>query len=208
MQHSRIRNGHILITIALAVVFWYITFSAKLFNFWLSMGVAATTLAILAIIWGGFPYHREQLNLRCIVIGVGSALLLYLIFFVGNYLSQLMFNFAQPQISSIYQIRSQAEAIVITLVLLFITSPGEEIFWRNFLQRWSMQRFGGFIGWLMAAGIYAGVHIASGNFMLTMAALTAGLFWGYIYWKERNTLMVTISHAIWTTSIFVFYPLM
>lgn len=208
MKNRRIKDRHVFITIGLAIVFWYITFSLQLFNFWLSMGFAATTLSILAMGWGGFPYSREQLNLRTIVIGVGSAILLYFIFFLGNYLSQLIFNFAKPQISSIYNIRSQAEAIVITLVLLFITSPGEEIFWRNFLQRWSMQRFGGFMGWISAALVYGGVHISSGNFMLTMAALTAGLFWGYIYWKERNTLAVTISHALWTTSIFVLFPLM
>ncbi len=206
MYNRRIKDRHAFTTIALAIVFWYLTFSVQLFNFWLSMGLAATTLSILAIIWGGLPYKREQLNLRTIVIGVGSAGLLYLIFFLGNYLSQLMFTFAKPQISSIYHIRTQAEAIVIALVLLFITSPGEEIFWRNFLQRWSMQRFGDFQGWFIAALIYGGVHIASGNFMLTMAAFIAGLFWGYIYWKERNTLMVTISHALWTTSIFVFFP--
>ena len=207
-MHSRIRNSQVFITITLAIIFWYLTFSVQLFNFWLSMGAAATTLSALALRWGGFPYRREQLNLRTIAIGVGSALLLYLIFFVGNHLSQIMFNFAKPQIASIYQIRSQGEAIIITLVLLFITSPGEEIFWRNFLQRWSMQRFGGLKGWLLAACLYGGVHISSGNFMLTMAALIAGLFWGYIYWKERNILMVTISHALWTTGIFVFFPLM
>lgn len=208
MQNTRIKDIHIFITLALAMVFWYLTFSVQLFNFWLSMGVAATTLGILAISWGGFPYRKEQFNLRTIVLGVGSAILLYLIFLLGNYLSQLMFNFAKPQISSIYEIRSQAEAVVITLVLLFITSPGEELFWRNFLQRWTMQRFGGFKGWLLAAFFYAGVHITSGNFILTMAALIAGLFWGYIYWRERNVLMVSISHALWTTGIFVFFPVM
>lgn len=203
-----IKTGQVIFTVVLAAFFWYLTFSVQMFNFWLSMGVAATTLSILAIVWGGFPYRRADFNLRAIFIGVGSALLLYLIFFAGNYLSQLMFNFAQPQISSIYHIRTQAEGLIITLVLLFVTSPGEEIFWRNFLQRWTMQTFGGFAGWIAAALVYAGVHISSGNFMLVMAALVAGLFWGYIYWKERNVLTVTISHALWTTGIFVFFPVM
>lgn len=207
-MQTRIKSTHVYITVALAVVFWYVTFSLKLFNFWLSMGIAATTLSVLAIYWGGFPFKRKDFTLRTVVIGVGSAVLLYFIFWLGNVLSQMIFNFAEPQVSSIYNIRTQAEAVIITLVLLFVTSPGEEIFWRNFLQRWTMQQFGGFAGWIMAALIYAGVHISSGNFMLVMAALVAGLFWGYIYWKERNTLMVTISHALWTTGIFVFFPVM
>jgi len=44
--------------------------------------------------------------------------------------------------------------------------------------------------------------------MLVMAALVAGLFWGYMYMREKNTLAVTISHALWTTGIFVFFPVM
>ncbi|KJS22069.1 MAG: hypothetical protein VR72_07915 [Clostridiaceae bacterium BRH_c20a] len=208
MYNPKIKTFSIVITIVLAIVFWYLTFSVKLLNFWLSMSIAATTLSILAIYWGGNPFNSKDLNIRTIIIGVGSAIILYFIFLAGNFLSQFLFNFAKPQVSSIYTIRTQAEAIYITLVLLFITSPGEEIFWRNFLQRWSMKNFGGFKGWIFASLVYAGVHISSGNFMLVMAALIAGLFWGYIYWKEENILAVSISHALWTTGIFVFFPVM
>jgi len=208
MYNPKIKTFSIVITIALAIVFWYLTFSVQLLNFWLSMSIAAITLSLLAIYWGGNPFNCKDLNIRTIIIGVGSAIILYFVFWAGNFLSQLLFDFAKPQVSSIYTIRTQAEAIYITLVLLFITSPGEEIFWRNFLQRWSMQNFGGFKGWIFASLVYAGVHISSGNFMLVMAALIAGLFWGYIYWKEENTLAVSISHALWTTGIFVFFPVM
>jgi len=208
MQNTEIKDFKIAITIALAIVFWYLTFSVQLLNFWLSMSIAATILSILAIYWGGNPFNNKDFNLRTIIIGVVSAIILYFVFWTGNFLSQLLFAFAKPQISSIYTIRTQAEAIYITLVLLFITSPGEEIFWRNFLQRWSMQKFGQFKGWIIASLVYAGVHISSGNFMLVMAALVAGLFWGYMYMREKNTLAVTISHALWTTGIFVFFPVM
>lgn len=203
-----IKEIHVYFTVALAIVFWYLTFSVQLLNFWLSMSIAAITLCILAFCWGTLPFKREDFNLRMVMIGVGSALILYFIFWLGNILSQQMFDFAAPQVSSIYNIRTQAEAIIITLVLLFVTSPAEEIFWRNFLQKWTMQRFGSFTGWILASLIYAGVHISSGNFMLVMAALVAGLFWGYIYWKEQNTLTVIISHALWTLGIFVLFPVM
>ncbi len=205
---KKIKNNHAFIAVVLAIIFWYFSFSLQLLNFWLSMAMAVIVLSTLAIRWGGFPYKREHFNKRTLLIGIVSAILLYLIFVLGNYLSQLMFSFAKPQISSIYHIRTQAEAFIIALVLLFVTSPGEEIFWRHFIQRWSMQTFGSYKGWLIASLIYAGVHIPSGNFMLVMAALVAGLFWGFIYLKEKNILAVTISHALWTTGIFVFFPVM
>lgn len=203
-----IRNKEIAFTVLLAILFWYITFAKQYFNFWLSMSVATITLGSLSIYFGGNPFSRKDLNVRTFVIGVGSAIVLYGVFLLGNYLSQLLFDFAQPQVLSIYGIKSQSEAILIVLVLLFVTSPGEEIFWRNFVQRWAMKKYGGITGMLLASITYAAVHIPSGNFMLVMAALVAGLFWGLIYWKERNLLAVTISHALWTVGIFVVFPVL
>ncbi|MEW6662368.1 MAG: CPBP family intramembrane glutamic endopeptidase [Bacillota bacterium] len=205
-MRQKINDNIAIFTILLAVLFWYLTFSVQLLNFWLSTGIAATTLSLLAVVFGGMPFRLKEVTPRAFAVGTCSAALLYFIFWLGNILSQLLFNFAKPQVSSIYEIRHQGEAIIIALVLLFITSPAEEIFWRNFLQRWAMERFGEPIGWIFGSLVYAGVHISSGNFMLVMAALVAGLFWGFIYWKEKSVVPVIISHAFWTTSIFILFP--
>lgn len=208
MSGRRIDNRAALFTIALATVFWHLTFSVKLLNFWLSMSIAASVLTGLALYFGGLPFRREELTWRAVLIGVGSAAVLYFVFWLGNVLSQLLFAFAKPQVSSIYDIRSQGEALATAVVLLFITSPGEELFWRNFLQKWSMQRLGPVAGWVLGSVIYAGVHITSGNFMLVMAALIAGLFWGLIYWREKSVVPGIISHALWTVGIFVLFPVL
>lgn len=201
-------TGHVLLTVALAFVFWYLTFSVKLMNFWQSMSIAVVTLTGLSVYFAGMPLNKKDINLKNVVIGVVSAGMLYVIFAAGNYLSQLLFNFARPEISAIYDIRYEGQARLIALVLLFVTSPGEELFWRAFVQRWAMNKFGGLWGWLVGALIYGGVHILSGNFMLTMAALVAGLFWGFLYWKSSSTFACIISHALWTVSIFVLWPIL
>lgn len=195
-------------TLLLAAVFWYVTFSLQLLNFWLSMCIAVTILTGLAIRFGGIPFSRSDWNWRSIFSGVAAAASLYAIFWLGNTLSQFLFHFAQPQIASIYGIRTQGEAAMISLILLFITSPGEEIFWRGFVQKRLVSRFGGRNGWLIASGVYAAVHIASGNFMLTMAALVAGLFWGWLYQRERNLVPCIVSHALWTVTIFILLPIL
>lgn len=193
-------------TLLLAAVFWFITFSLQWLNFWLSMCIAVTILTAVALRLGGLPFSRRDWTFRAVCTGIVSAAALYSIFWLGNYLSVLLFHFAKPQIASIYGIRTQGEALVISLILLFITSPGEEIFWRGFVQRRLMQRLGPRSGWLAASVIYAAVHIASGNFMLTMAALTAGLFWGWLYQKENNLVPCIVSHSLWTVTIFVLLP--
>ena len=44
--------------------------------------------------------------------------------------------------------------------------------------------------------------------MLTMAALTAGLFWGWFYLKERNLVPCIVSHSVWTVTIFILLPIL
>ena len=93
-------------------------------------------------------------------------------------------------------------------MLLFVSSPGEEIFWRGFLQKWAIGKWGSVVGWLVTALLYAAVHIVSGNFILVMAALVAGLFWGLMAaWLKDNLLPVIISHSLWTFAIFVLWPI-
>ena len=84
---------------------------------------------------------------------------------------------------------------------------GEEIFWRGFLQKKLMKRYGDHIGWIAGTLIYGLVHIWSMNFMLVGAAMVAGAFWGFLYMKFRNVSMLIISHAVWTFSIFVLWPI-
>ena len=194
-------------TLLLAVFFWFVTFSLQWFNFWLSMCIAVSILTALALQLGGNPFSRRDWSARAIFSGVAAAAALYAIFWLGNSLSQLLFHFAKPQIASIYGIRTQGEAVVMALILLFITSPGEEIFWRGFVQRRLVQHFGARRGWLFASAVYAAVHIASGNFMLTMAALVAGLFWGWLYQREQNLVPCIVSHALWTVTIFIWLPI-
>lgn len=141
------------------------------------------------------------------LIGLVSAVLLYAIFALGNTLSGWLFRFAPHQVSAIYDIRHEGSPLAMALVLLFITSPAEEVFWRGFVQRWFTHRFGGKAGWLLAVCVYAGVHIFSGNLMLVMAALTAGLFWGWLYWKTDSLVPCILSHAFWTVAVFILWPL-
>jgi hypothetical protein len=204
----RAKNWQVLLTVLLAFVFWYVSFRVKLLNFWLSMSLAVAVLTTLSAFFAGLALKKEDVTAKGFVVGVLSAVVLYGVFFAGNYLSQLMFSFARPEVHAIYGIRSEGEAAVIALVLFFVTSPGEEMFWRGFLQRWAMDRLGGPGGWLAAALVYAAVHIPSGNVMLVMAALVAGLFWGALYWRTGNIFACIVSHAFWTVGIFVLWPIL
>ena len=191
----------------LATVLWFVTFYLTWATFWIKISFSAATLAILSL-WLQ-PHRKEVLkfNLNAFILGLLSALVLYLIFWMGKMVSNLLFNFAASQIGGIYDKGTGTPIWRIALLLFFITGPAEELYWRGYLQKNLMVRFGQWQGWLIATIIYAAVHIWSGNFMLIGAAGVAGAFWGAMYWRLKNLAPVIISHSIWSTVIFAVVPL-
>lgn len=204
------KSWQVAVALIAATVFWFFLFSptVKGVNFWTAMPVFAGVLAVWGIYCGGLPIHRSQLRLSAIAIGAVSALMLYMTFYIGNFTAKLMFDFAPGQVGAVYDMKGTNSPVLIALMLLFVSSPAEEIFWRGFLQKWMMHRWGQIAGWLMASLCYAAVHIVSGNFILVMAAWIAGLFWGLMYLLLKGNLTpLIISHSLWTFGIFIAFPI-
>lgn len=63
------------------------------------------------------------------------------------------------------------------------------------------------IGFLVATGIYTGVHLAGGNPILVLAAGVCGLFWGWLYLRYRSLLLNVTSHTAWDVAVFLLFPL-
>lgn len=195
------------VTISLATLAWGIMFGLKLGNFWLNMTVAASFLAAI-----GMYAQRNELSrlLRFtpshIAVGVVSAAALYLVFFVGDRVSSAILPFAADQVADIYGMKAQMNSLIIGALLFFIVGPAEELFWRGFLQDRFAARWGDNTGWIAGGLVYAAVHIWAWSFMLFMAALICGLFWGWMYKHYRSLWPGIISHAVWDLFIFIIVP--
>lgn len=193
--------------VALAAILWFFTFAVDFGNFWLKISISASVLAIGSLILSKPSKSDYRISTKSIVIGLASAIVLYGIFYLGNFISGLLFNFSAGQVGSIYQKGDGTNPMIITMVLLLITSPAEEIFWRGFLQKNLMKKYGNWMGFIFGTLAYGLVHVWSMNFMLVGAAMVAGAFWGLLYFRFRNVSMLIISHAVWTFSIFVLWPI-
>ncbi len=197
----------LLVTIVLANILWFATFYLTFSTFWIKIAVSASSLAALS--WWIRPIERDRLHIdaKALLVGLVSAAVLYLIFWAGKEISSTLLPFAERQIGGVYGKGAGTPLWIIFLLLLCITGPCEELYWRGFLQDRLMERFGGCGGWLLTTAIYAGVHLWSFNFMLIGAAAVAGAFWGAMYWRIGNLLPVIISHSLWSAVIFAVMPL-
>lgn len=196
--------------ILVALVLWTVMFSpvtAPHVNLWLVMTIAAVTLTTMATCFGNW-YRHFRITAADVVIGVVTAAALWSVFWVGDKLSQLMFNFARPEVNAIYSFKESISPWLLSALLLFIIGPAEEIFWRGFVQNKMSEKWGATMGFVIATAVYALVHAGSCNFMLVMAALVAGGFWGLIYRFYPNRLgALVISHAVWDAAVFVWFPI-
>jgi membrane protease YdiL (CAAX protease family) len=202
----------LLLPIAVAVGLWFVMFSpwtAPHLNFWVSMLFSGSVLLAMSFALGRDWKAQFSVDIRAVLVGILSAVLLWVIFYIGNFFSNLFFDFARPQVHDIYGLRDGNNHVLIALGMLFIIGPAETIFWQGFIQRKAMDEMGAWKGFIVTTLIYALAHIWSFNFMLLMAALICGAFWGLMYMmlKPRNLTPVLISHAVWDVMVFILFPI-
>lgn len=205
---NRTAFKYMIFTIFIAIILWFLLFVVKPLNFWLEMSLSISTLVLLSLVFSREHIKLKRITLRNILIGIVSAAGLYLIFYLGNIISGYFFPFKDVEIASVYSNRANGNLLWIGLLLLFIIGPGEEIFWRGYIQNSLSKILGENKGYIVSVLLYAGVHLVTGNIMLVIAALVCGIFWGWLYKKEKNLLPVIISHALWDLTVFVIFPFM
>ena len=184
--------------ILIAFLLWFVMFSqltAPHLNFWGAMTFSACILIVLSRgkrrkeREGGLVLSKQAhagkqglkrflpplktpslFSLLSLLVATAIASFLFL-FWIGNKLSQEFFNFARPQVDTIYQMKDGTPSWLIALLLLFIIGPAEELFWRGYVQRTLSRRWSANVGFVVSTLIYTAVHLSSMNFMLIMAAL-------------------------------------
>lgn len=181
-------------------------------DFWWAMGLVVAVLVVSALV-AGRDYATLLLEdfrtrpLRKIALGVLSAAALYGVFYLGDGLVRRFLPMGGEGVGAVYALKSGAPALRVGLLLLLVIGPGEELFWRGYLQRTLQNKLGGASALPLAVAVYAAVHIASGNPVLVLAAAACGLFWGVLYQRSGSVLLVAVSHTVWDLAVFLVFPL-
>ncbi len=211
----------LIISTLIVTILWFVMFSpwtAPHLNFWAAMSVSGIVLMAISFFAGRTKFEKTELTFTNLLIGVVTAATLWGVFWLGNFLSTRWFGFAQGQIDSIYEMKNDNNSLIIGALLLFVIGPAEEIFWRGYFQRSideicskSLRIKSETWRWLapvlVTAFVYAVVHVFSFNFMLIMAALVCGLFWGFMFRFTKSVVPLIVCHALWDVSVFILFPI-
>lgn len=220
--------SRLIVSLLIAATLWFLMFSpwtASYFNFWYAMTASAVILSSLALFLGRPRWPRLTIIgwLQTVGLGLMIAVVLWGTFWIGDKLSQSMFAFARPQVDLIYGMKTGNAPWLISLLLLCIIGPAEELFWRGYIQASLVNRLRRRYrripqaqasrkaknwAFFITTATYALVHLPSMNFMLIMAALVCGIAWGGLYRLMPKQLpAIVLSHALWDAAAFVWFPI-
>ena len=201
----------LLFSLLLAAVLWAVMFSpwtAPYVSFWWMMAGSALTLSLLAILFRPDEWKDVHWSVANVCLGVGIAIGLWGVFWLGDRVSSWLFDFARPQVDLIYGMKAGESPWLLSFLLLLLIGPAEEVFWRGYVQHTLSLRWNPNIGFIVSTLLYAMVHAPSCNFMLLMAALVAGVVWGGLYRLfPRRLSALVVSHALWDAAVFVWFPI-
>lgn len=139
-------------------------------------------------------------------IGTVTGLILYLVFWMGIQAFDLLNLPFGNSVNKLYRWFAP-ELFWQYLALILVAAPGEELFWRGFVQKRLLHYFGPLPSIFIGSMLYASVHVYSGTLMLMLAAFLSGLMWGALYLWKRSMPLVIVSHIVFDIMIFIILPL-
>jgi len=177
-------------------------------NFWLSMAISTSILSIISFTHYRDYFKKEYKYLTEILIGLLSAILLYLVFYAGKFILDNIGIIPGHSgfIKDVYKTKDIIPDWAIAVLLFFPVGFGEEIFWRGYLQRKFSEKFGKNIALIITVFFYTAVHISTFNPLLMLSAFLVGLYWGLIFNWRGNVIAVLVSHMMWDPFIFIILP--
>lgn len=203
MRIGFVKDWRLIASIAAAHVLLFVTFSDQDI-FWYIYTAANLFFMSISII--SEKIDDQQKTNSFMAYGLLSGAVLYVLFAIGFWMISMMSLSVLVHVSAIYaQFTPQFVWHYIVLVLIFI--PGEELFWRGFVQKRLNHYMNEWASALIASALFGSVFLYSGQWIWTMAAFCAGLFWGGLYIWKKSIPMLIISHLIFDLLLIVFLPL-
>ncbi|QBP41632.1 CPBP family intramembrane glutamic endopeptidase [Paenisporosarcina antarctica] len=173
-------------------IFWYMyTFTMLLFM-------------ALSFVLG--KIEDEVQTWEYLVFGIGYGTLTYGLIAIAY---RFFFLFTDKAVISVEQFLTDfgPTSVWHYILLILIIIPGEELFWRGFIQQKLKAYMSPFFS-VLASSILFGLSMSFSGFWLgVLAAITSGLLWGFLYEWKKSMPLIIIAHITMTVLLFLVLPL-
>jgi membrane protease YdiL (CAAX protease family) len=202
------RQRGLALGLAVVVASMLVLFTVPQSYFVAATFASTVCMLVAALAVGGFRPSR-RIEFASMAVGLGSAALLYLIFYAGGWAVAAFhpLGITSASETSIYSlISSPSNPLYLQGGVLLFDSAGYESFFRGVLQNRLRPR----IGVLSAPAVAvfdAALHIATLNPLWVGATFVTDLVWGLTYHYGRGTQASFTSHLVWDVAIFIIRPI-
>lgn len=93
------------------------------------------------------------------------------------------------------------------LLLMLIIAPGEELFWRGFIQQKLKAYMSPFFAVLISSILFGFSMAFSGFWLGVLAAFISGMLWGVLYEWKKSMPLIIVAHITMITLLFLVLPL-
>ena len=181
----------LVLTIATAL-----SFADRNFGYFFGLGVVLVVARENGWEWFGFG---RRLTVRTVLVGLGLAVLMFVVFAVVD--AYLQLRFGEFDLSSVEDIQGNLVGYVILMAVSWVFAAfGEELLFRGYYMKGTAELLGGStVAWLVAAvliSVYFGVSHAYQGPTGMLSTSLAGLYFALIYFFNRNDLaLASLAHG-------------
>ncbi|WP_010283239.1 CPBP family intramembrane glutamic endopeptidase [Bacillus timonensis] len=173
--------------------------------FWVIFSISFFLLSLAAIRFGTFDYKKISVSKLFIAIFFG--ILMYGLFFIGKLGSSLLFPNMLDEVADLYM-KIQPQLVWHFVALFLIIIPGEELFWRGYIQKNIEAKFENKLVVIVISSLfYTSANFYTFNPLFLLATFAGGVVWGTLYMWKRNIYLTILSHLVFNLFMLVLFPL-
>ncbi|MEK4484922.1 CPBP family intramembrane glutamic endopeptidase [Psychrobacillus sp. FSL H8-0484] len=193
----------LILSLCLAYAFNWLTFSNdKVFWYFY-------TFTVLFLMSLAFYYAKIEDSLRTthyVILGLAFGAITYALFVLG-YKAIDITPFISTNSVTAFLSKFGPVAIWQYLLLLLIIAPGEELFWRGYIQHQLKRWLSPVFSIILSSLLYGFSFVFSGFPLGIFAAFMTGIIFGILYEWKKSMPLIILSHITLLVLLFLVLPL-
>lgn len=171
--------------------------------FWYMYTFAILILMSAAIVFSDIK--DEMRTWKSLAYGITAAAVLYAVLYAGYHLFRFL-DLGTIRPTAQFLSTFTPASIWHLLLLMFIVVPGEELFWRGFVQQQLKQYLPVAIAIPVAAVLFGLTLSLAGFWPGIFAGIAVGLVLGYLYEAKKSMPLLIIAHLLLILFVFIVFP--
>lgn len=193
----------LIISLVLAYLFTWISFS-NVKEFWYFY--TFTILFLMSIAYFFSKIKDEVKPFSYIVWGLIFGTLIYVIIAFGYKLIHILPIISSSGINEF--ITKFAPSTISQYVFLFILiAPGEELFWRGYIQQQLKNWFKPFYAVVISSALFSLSLFFGGSWLGVLGAFIVGILFGLLYEWKKSMQLIILAHITMLVLLFLIFPL-